>query len=267
MVSSPQPDQKQLVKAIQLRLAELGYDPGPADGIAGRGTRQAVREYQNTADIEADGKPTTALLEHMQSASATAKPVSPLPWSGDSGPVVGVAAFTNTSDASWWSPGAGEALADLLGLDMADAQRLAAADRAAVDSVIRGQIPADGLSPSLREQLRTRTGADFLVVGTVTEFIQEKGGVSVAGFGIGEKEARITLRLRLFNVVTGNVERSQVITEASKGVGFRLGIYKDGFRDALKSQRRTSAGKAVRAGVEHSVDYLECAILTAGPCS
>ena len=39
---------------IQTRLAELGYSPGPADGIAGRGTRQAVLEYQNAAGIYFD---------------------------------------------------------------------------------------------------------------------------------------------------------------------------------------------------------------------
>lgn len=40
---------------IQRRLIELGYDPGPADGIRGRRTIAAVKAFQKARRIAADG--------------------------------------------------------------------------------------------------------------------------------------------------------------------------------------------------------------------
>ncbi len=48
-------DQKQLVMKIQALLAEQGYDPGPADGIDGPKTREAVRAFQRTIGVAATG--------------------------------------------------------------------------------------------------------------------------------------------------------------------------------------------------------------------
>lgn len=39
-------------KAIQLRLAELGYNPGPADGIMGRRTIAAVTTFQRARGLD-----------------------------------------------------------------------------------------------------------------------------------------------------------------------------------------------------------------------
>ena len=53
-------DRQALVKTIQTLLADQGYDPGPADGIVGPKTRQAVKAYQQktgmpeTGQIDAD---------------------------------------------------------------------------------------------------------------------------------------------------------------------------------------------------------------------
>jgi peptidoglycan hydrolase-like protein with peptidoglycan-binding domain len=43
--------------SIQRRLAELGYDPGPADGRAGPRTRAAIQAFQRARGLPADGKP------------------------------------------------------------------------------------------------------------------------------------------------------------------------------------------------------------------
>jgi hypothetical protein len=42
-------------REIQAALVELGYDPGPIDGIWGRKTRSAVRAFQRDAGLVADG--------------------------------------------------------------------------------------------------------------------------------------------------------------------------------------------------------------------
>ncbi|MEO4047178.1 lytic murein transglycosylase [Pseudomonas sp. CAU 1711] len=52
--------------ALQQGLAAKGYDPGPADGIIGANTRRAVRAFQQSLGLPADGYPTPALLQRLR---------------------------------------------------------------------------------------------------------------------------------------------------------------------------------------------------------
>ncbi len=49
-------DRAALVKKIQTLLADQGFDPGPADGVAGARTRDAVKAYQRQNGIAATGQ-------------------------------------------------------------------------------------------------------------------------------------------------------------------------------------------------------------------
>lgn len=40
---------------VQIRLIELGYNPGPADGIRGGKTVEAIKQFQRDNGITADG--------------------------------------------------------------------------------------------------------------------------------------------------------------------------------------------------------------------
>ncbi len=51
------------VEKIQELLTVQGFDPGPVDGVVGSQTRQAIKEFQRTAKLPADGHPTPELLE------------------------------------------------------------------------------------------------------------------------------------------------------------------------------------------------------------
>jgi len=51
------------VEKIQELLASQGFDPGPVDGVVGSQTRQAIKDFQRTAKLPADGHPTPELLE------------------------------------------------------------------------------------------------------------------------------------------------------------------------------------------------------------
>jgi membrane-bound lytic murein transglycosylase B len=57
---------------FQTDLKALGYDPGDVDGVLGRKTRVALRLYQKTKNLPADGFPTTELLA-MLNGDAAAK--------------------------------------------------------------------------------------------------------------------------------------------------------------------------------------------------
>ena len=51
---------------LQERLDSGGFDPGAADGIIGANTRKAIRQFQNTLGVPADGYPTYALLQRLR---------------------------------------------------------------------------------------------------------------------------------------------------------------------------------------------------------
>ncbi len=51
--------------ALQERLATQGFDPGSADGIIGANTRKAVRAFQQSRGLPADGYASQKLLQHL----------------------------------------------------------------------------------------------------------------------------------------------------------------------------------------------------------
>ena len=55
---------------FQTNLAKLGFDPGAADGVLGRQSRAALRQYQKSKSLPADGFPTAALLTMLESEAA-----------------------------------------------------------------------------------------------------------------------------------------------------------------------------------------------------
>jgi localization factor PodJL len=63
-------DRQALVKKIQALLAEQGFDPGPADGVVGQKTRDAVRAYQHKNGIAETGQ-----IDSKVVASLTNRPM------------------------------------------------------------------------------------------------------------------------------------------------------------------------------------------------
>jgi membrane-bound lytic murein transglycosylase B len=52
---------------FQTDLKTLGYDPGDTDGLLGRKTRSALKQYQKSKNLPADGFPTAGLLASLDS--------------------------------------------------------------------------------------------------------------------------------------------------------------------------------------------------------
>jgi membrane-bound lytic murein transglycosylase B len=61
--TSEQPLSRTQVEKIQELLIARGYDPGGIDGVIGSQTRLAIKEFQRTAKLPADGHPSAELLE------------------------------------------------------------------------------------------------------------------------------------------------------------------------------------------------------------
>jgi membrane-bound lytic murein transglycosylase B len=64
--------------SFQTDLQKLGFDPGTPDGVLGRRTRSALRQYQKSKAIAADGFPTASLLAMLDAdAAQKAQPLTP----------------------------------------------------------------------------------------------------------------------------------------------------------------------------------------------
>lgn len=63
---------------IQRALDAAGYDPGPVDGIMGRGTRSAIQAFQRDNNLSVTGQPNTALYRALERQGfLTARMASP----------------------------------------------------------------------------------------------------------------------------------------------------------------------------------------------
>lgn len=54
------------MRSLQTALGQKGFDPGPVDGVMGPATREALRRWQRSVDLPADGYPDAAQLERLQ---------------------------------------------------------------------------------------------------------------------------------------------------------------------------------------------------------
>jgi peptidoglycan hydrolase-like protein with peptidoglycan-binding domain len=57
--------------AAQSALARLGFDPGLVDGMIGAGARQALRAWQKTQGLPADGYLSPAMVARLKAAGKT----------------------------------------------------------------------------------------------------------------------------------------------------------------------------------------------------
>ena len=64
--SSRAPSSSDQVRQIQQRLQSLGYDPGPADGLMGPRTANAIRSFQRANGIHPDGLASGTLLALLE---------------------------------------------------------------------------------------------------------------------------------------------------------------------------------------------------------
>ena len=72
LVAKPQAGERPMarreIEEIQRLLVALGHDAGEADGVAGAQTRAALRDYQHSVGLPADGYASPAVLEHLRRA-------------------------------------------------------------------------------------------------------------------------------------------------------------------------------------------------------
>ncbi|WP_281393154.1 L,D-transpeptidase family protein [Roseibium litorale] len=75
MIVTPRAPENQ-IKTLQRLLGQMGFDAGPADGVAGRKTRAAIESYQEGADLPVTGRITDGLVRSVYADAGYVTPTN-----------------------------------------------------------------------------------------------------------------------------------------------------------------------------------------------
>lgn len=189
-------------------------------------------------------------------------------------PSIGVAEFRNESGAGWWRGGVGWELSGMLANELAATRSFNVVERSKLESVLSEQdLGASGrVRAGTEAKIGQLTGARYLVMGTVTAYEENVkgtgGGISFRGVSLGgrSESAYLAVDIRVVDTTTGEIAFSRTIEGNAKGGGMRVGLYRGGFGGDLASQNKTPAGKAIRAALVLTTDYLECVMVKQNGC-
>ncbi len=189
-------------------------------------------------------------------------------------PTLGVVEFKNQTSAGWWRTSVGWELSGMLTNELASTGDFRLVERNKLESVLAEQnLGASGrVNDSTAAKIGNLTGAQFLVMGTVTSFEENTskkgGGLSFRGLSLGGKksEAYIAIDVRVVDSTTGEIAFVRTIEGRSKSSGMRVGVHRGGFGGALASEKKTPTGKAIRAALMEITDYLACEMVYKDEC-
>lgn len=189
-------------------------------------------------------------------------------------PSIGVAEFRNKANAGWWYRGVGWDLADTVTNELASLGSFTVVERANLEPVLREQDLADygRVSKGTGAKIGKLTGAKYLVMGSLSSYEESvkggKGGIGYKGIRLGGKKSEVYMAvdLRVVDTTSGEVAFTRTVEARSGSKGFNVGVFKHGFGGNLAKEKKTPAGKAIRACLIEIVDYLECVMVKKDSC-
>lgn len=189
-------------------------------------------------------------------------------------PVVAVLDFTNSTQAHWWRADVGRELGGMLANELVSTGAFKVVERQKLDSVLGEQdLGASGrVSKSSAAKMGKVTGAQYLITGKVAAYEENTkgtgGGIGFKGFRVGgkSKKAYLAIDLRVVNATTGEVEFVRTVEGTAKGGGMNFGVSKGYFSGSLGGHKKTPTGKAIRAALIESTDYLACVMYDQDSC-
>jgi curli biogenesis system outer membrane secretion channel CsgG len=189
-------------------------------------------------------------------------------------PSMGVAEFTNDTNASWWYSDVGRDLSGMLTNELAGTGKFKVVERSKLEKVLDEQDLADSgrISKSSGAKIGKLTGAQYLVFATVSAFDQQSrgtgGGLSFKGISLGGKkeDAYIAVDLRVVDTTTGEISYSRTIEARAASYGVSGGLSRGGFSGGLSKYENTPTGKAIRAIIMEISDYLSCVMVDQNGC-
>jgi curli biogenesis system outer membrane secretion channel CsgG len=189
-------------------------------------------------------------------------------------PSIGVAEFRNKTNAGWWYRGVGWDLADTLTNELATLGSFTVVERSNLEPVLREQDLADygRVSKGTGAKIGKLTGAKYLVMGSLSSYEENvkggKGGIGYKGIRLGGKKSEVYMAvdLRVVDTTSGEVAFTRTVEARTGSKGFNVGVFRGGFGGNLAKEKKTPAGKAIRACLMEIVDYLECAMVMKDSC-
>jgi len=191
-------------------------------------------------------------------------------------PRLGVLRFSNNTHAGWWRSGVGRDLQDMLINELVSMKAFSVLERKEIDAVLGEQnLGASGrIDAKTKAAMGKIKGAQYLVAATVSSYEEGTsgtgGGVSFKGISVGgkKKTAYLAVDLKIINTTTGEITDARTVEATSKSGGMSLGLHKWGFGGNLSKEKKTPAGKAIRACIMEIAEYLECSMISGqnAPC-
>lgn len=179
---------------------------------------------------------------------------------------IAVLEFDNKVNKRWWdrSWNVEERLTDMVVTELMKTNRFIVVERGALNEVLSEQDL--GASGRVRQETAARIGevlgAQILVKGAVTEFIEKEsggaGGIMVSGIGIGGKTStgHVAIDMRLIDSTTGQILQSERAEGKIKSSGIGGIAFFSGVAFGGAAYKKTALGKATRAAVTEAVMFI-----------
>lgn len=201
-------------------------------------------------------------------------------------PTISVPSFKNEATWWWWNANTAQELGDALSNELSSTGQFQVVERQRLDAVLSEQELRElGLTkPGTGAKKGNLTSARYVVLGRVTAFEENvasessgrSGGVNLGIIRIGSggrksaQEAYIAIDLRVVDTTTGEVVHSRTVegrakseSESTKKEFSFLGI-NTGSDNA--KEKKAPVGKALRAALIESTDYLACVMVKKDAC-
>ena len=159
----------------------------------------------------------------------------------------------------------GEGMTDMLTTALFNTNRFIVLERGELGEVLREQdLAASGrIKPGTEAPTGEIEGAELLVVGAITEFEPNAGGVGgglltgVFGAGIGLNVAHIAIDLRIIDAKTSRILSAQTVEGRAQDVGGLAGIAVGGpLAVGFGAFAKTPMEKAIRVCLQTAVNYI-----------
>jgi curli biogenesis system outer membrane secretion channel CsgG len=185
-------------------------------------------------------------------------------------PVLAVLKFQDESGAMPFQGGAGRALTNMLGTELSARAGFTVVERRKLAAILEEQDLAQSglLKPGEGARIGQLTGAQYLVMGTITAFEDNAETKVTSGMFRRTKVesvsagAYLAVDLRVVDTSTGYVRYARTIYGHTGGSTVDLSAPDAG----MNMVSRPGESRAVRAAAIAIIDYLECAMIKRDDC-
>ena len=193
---------------------------------------------------------------------------------------VAVRKVKDQAEAGWWKPSYEEKLADMLSTELTNSGHFTVLERDnAAMAELKKELNLAGVNKKTAAKKNNLTGAKYIIVASLTDFQEagSKGGgnsIGFGGFGFGKKketkEFYVSFDLKVINTSTGAVAYSRTIEGSAKeeksGSSFSGGYGGLSVGKTEESETKLPVGRAIRAAMVESSQYLDCVLYRKDEC-